>query len=96
MVAKRKRLTSIFCFLLLISKIDHNKNTGGKMDEILQEMSLDELRALNDYDDIAESFLSNNFSYRDTTATDSLIADIKAQNLALARFVPAAQRRMFA
>jgi hypothetical protein len=55
--------------------------------EILQDMSTDELRALNDYDEIAESFLSDNFSYRDRTATDSLIADIKAQNLVLARFV---------
>ena len=58
-----------------------------QLDEILQEMSTDELNHLNDYDAIAESFLVRNFSYRDTTATDSLIADIKEQNLALARFV---------
>ncbi len=57
------------------------------LNEILQEMSIDELRALNDYDAIAESFLTSNFPYRDSTATDSLITDIKAQNLALARFV---------
>ena len=56
------------------------------IDEILQEMSTDELQDLNDYDDIAESFLSDNFSYRDTTASDSLIAFIKEQNLSMARF----------
>jgi hypothetical protein len=54
--------------------------------EILQKMSTDELQALNDYDGIAEDFLSQNFSYRDTTATDSLVAGIKDQNLTLARF----------
>ena len=58
-----------------------------QLDEILQGMNTGELNDLNDYDAIAESFLSSNFSYRDTTATDSLIADIKEQNLALARFV---------
>ena len=62
--------------------------------EYLQDMSTDELRALNDYDAIAESFLSDNFSYRDSTATDSLITGIKAQNLALARFVIRSCRRI--
>lgn len=62
-------------------------NEAEALSGILQGMKTEELRLLNENDAIAEDFLdSQNFSYRDRTATDSLIADIKAQNLVLARF----------
>jgi hypothetical protein len=51
----------------------------------LNEMSDFELRNLLN-DQISDDFLSTQYSYRDWSATNVVIGDIKAQNLEVARF----------
>lgn len=55
-----------------------------KMDELLREMTNEQLELLRDCDSIADDFLSSNFKYRDGS-NDAVINEIKHQNLNLAR-----------